>query len=131
MQRAEETGLRRSLKQRHLTMIGIGGVIGAGLFVGSGVVVANTGPASIISFTITGILVILIMRMLGEMAVARPALGGFYEYSRVALGNIGGFTMGWMYWYYQCIVVAVEIVAGAVLLQFWLPDVPLWVLCSW
>ena len=127
VQRTEDTGLQTGLKRRHLTMIGIGGVIGAGLFVGSGVVVANTGPASIISFSITGILVILVMRMLGEMAVARPAVGGFYEYSRLALGNLGGFTTGWMYWYYQCIVVAIEIVAGALLLQYWLPGVPLWV----
>ena len=117
-----------------MTMIALGGVIGAGLFVGSGVVIQSAGPAAIISFLITGILVILVMRMLGEMAVALPAVGSFYEYSRlawgkrVALGELAGFLTGWMYWYFWVIVVAVETVAGAKLLQFWLPDVPSWVL---
>ena len=123
----QESGLQHGLKQRHMTMIAIGGVIGAGLFVGSGVVVNSTGPAVIASFLITGALVILVMRMLGEMAVAYPAVGGFYEYSRLALGNLAGFLTGWMYWYFWVIVVALEAVAGAILLQYWLPDVPSWV----
>jgi GABA permease len=110
-----------------MTMIAIGGVIGAGLFVGSGVVVNSTGPAVIGSFLITGLLVILVMRMLGEMAVAYPAIGGFYEYSRLAMGDLAGFLTGWMYWYFWVIVVALEAVAGATLLQFWLPGVPPWV----
>jgi GABA permease len=122
-----QSGLQRALKQRHMTMIAIGGVIGAGLFVGSGVVVNSTGPAVIGSFLITGLLVILVMRMLGEMAVAYPAIGGFYEYSRLAMGDLAGFLTGWMYWYFWVIVVALEAVAGATLLQFWLPDVPSWV----
>lgn len=123
----QESGLQPSLKRRHMTMIALGGVIGAGLFVGSGVVMNATGPAAIISFAITGVLVVLVMRMLGEMAVASPAIGGFYEYSRLALGNLAGFLTGWMYWYFWVIVVALESVAGAILLQFWLPDVPSWV----
>ena len=122
-----QSGLQRTLKQRHMSMIAIGGVIGAGLFVGSGVVVNSTGPAVIGSFLITGLLVILVMRMLGEMAVAYPAIGGFYEYSRLAMGDLAGFLTGWMYWYFWVIVVALEAVAGATLLQFWLPDVPSWV----
>ncbi len=111
-----------------MSMIALGGVIGAGLFVGSGVVMNSTGPAAIISFMITGVLVVLVMRMLGEMAVAAPAVGGFYEYSRMAMGNMAGFLTGWMYWYFWVIVVALEAVAGATLMQYWLPDVPSWVL---
>lgn len=64
----EQAGLSHSLKQRHMTMIALGGVIGAGLFVGSGVVIKSAGPAAVISFLITGLLVVLVMRMLGEMA---------------------------------------------------------------
>ena len=108
-------------------MIALGGVIGAGLFVGSGVVMQNTGPAAVISFIITGVLVILVMRMLGEMAVAHPAIGGFYEYSRMALGNMAGFLTGWMYWYFWVIVVALEAVAGAKLLDYWMPGFPPWI----
>jgi GABA permease len=122
-----QDGLQKGLKRRHMTMIAMGGVIGAGLFVGSGVVMQSAGPATIVSFLITGALVLLVMRMLGEMAVAYPTVGGFYEYSRLALGNLAGFLTGWMYWYFWVIVVAFEATAGAKLLQYWLPDVPSWV----
>ncbi|RKR36695.1 amino acid permease [Paraburkholderia sp. BL17N1] len=133
MQRSTDTTeLKAGLKQRHMTMIALGGVIGAGLFVGSGVVVQQAGPAAVLSFLITGALVVLVMRMLGEMACAMPAVGSFYEYARLAFGgkrasgNLAGFLTGWMYWYFWVIVVAVEAVAGAKLVQFWLPDVPAW-----
>ncbi|MFD3563966.1 amino acid permease [Streptomyces sp. NPDC058686] len=120
-------GLRSELKQRHMTLIALGGVIGAGLFVGSGVVIDETGPAAIISFLLAGGLVVLVMRMLGEMAVARPAVGSFYAYARLALGNWGGFTIGWLYWYFWVNVVALEAVAGASQIHAWLPGIPLWV----
>jgi len=115
-------------------MIAFGGVIGAGLFVGSGVVIRQTGPAAVLSFVITGLLVVLVMRMLGEMAVAMPAVGSFYEYARRAfsdrpqLGALAGFLTGWMYWYFWVIVVALEAVAGAGLIRFWLPHQPAWLL---
>jgi len=121
-------GLSRTLQRRHMQMIALGGVIGAGLFVGSGVVVQATGPAAVISFALTGTLVVLVMRMLGEMAAAYPAVGGFYEYNRLALGELAGFLTGWMYWYYWVIVVAMEAVAGARLLDAWFPGVAPWVL---
>jgi GABA permease len=117
-----------------MTMIGLGGVIGAGLFVGSGVVIRAAGPAALLSFVITGLLVVLVMRMLGEMAVALPAVGSFYEYARLAfsdrprLGELAGFLSGWMYWYFWVIVVALEAVAGADLVRFWLPNQPAWLI---
>jgi GABA permease len=117
-----------------MSMIALGGVIGAGLFVGSGVVIKAAGPAAVVSFAITGMLVVLVMRMLGEMAVAQPMAGSFYEYARVAfgdrpaLGELAGFVTGWMYWYFWVIVVALEAVAGAGLVQFWLPGQPAWLL---
>src|SRR5271170_1603080 len=128
------SGLRHSLKQRHMSMIALGGVIGAGLFVGSGVVIRSAGPAAVLSFVITGLLVVLVMRMLGEMAVAMPAVGSFYEYARLAwsdrprIGELAGFLTGWMYWYFWVIVVALEAVAGAGLIRFWLPDQPAWII---
>ena len=113
-------------------MIALGGVIGAGLFVGSGVVIKSAGPAAVISFAITGFLVLLVMRMLGEMAVAVPTVGSFYEYARLAwtdhptIGKLAGFLTGWMYWYFWVICVALEAVAGAGLVRFWLPNEPAW-----
>src|SRR5438105_12558541 len=123
-----EAKLKRTLRRRHMEMIALGGVIGAGLFVGSGVVIQATGPAAVLSFALTGLLVVLVMRMLGEMASAYPAVGGFYEYNRLALGELAGFMTGWMYWYFWIIVVALEAVAGAKLINYWFPDAPAWIL---
>ena len=71
--------LQKSLKSRHMTMISLGGVIGAGLFVGSSAVINTTGPAAVLSYLAAGFLIVLIMRMLGEMAVANPQVGLFAE----------------------------------------------------
>ena len=125
---APPTELKKGLKQRHLTMIAMGGVIGAGLFVGSGVVIGSAGPGAFLSYAITGLLIIMVMRMLGEMAVANPSTGSFADYSRNALGGWAGFSAAWLYWYFWVIVVGFEAVAGAKVIQFWLPGIPLWLL---
>jgi GABA permease len=122
-----EFRLQKGLKQRHLTMIAIGGVIGAGLFVGSGVVINETGPGAFLSYLVTGLLIILVMRMLGEMATANPSTGSFADYARRALGGWAGFSVAWLYWYFWVIVVGFEAVAGAKILTFWI-DAPLWIL---
>ncbi len=119
--------LHKGLTQRHLTMIAIGGVIGAGLFVGSGVVILDTGPAAWLTYAITGVLIIMVMRMLGEMAVATPSTGSFADYARRALGGWAGFSVGWLYWYFWVIVVGFEAVAGAKIITYWV-DAPLWLL---
>jgi GABA permease len=124
---ARPVELQKGLEQRHLTMIAIGGVIGAGLFVGSGVVMNETGPAAFLSYLITGVLIILVMRMLGEMATAHPSTGSFADYARRALGGWAGFSVAWLYWYFWVIVVGFEAVAGAKILTFWF-DAPLWIL---
>jgi L-asparagine transporter-like permease len=105
-------------------MITIGGIIGAGLFVGSSVAIATAGPACVISYAITGTLILLIMRMLGEMAVEMPAVRSFTEFTRASLGNWAGFSVGWLYWYFWVIVIPVEAIAGAKILGHWvaLPD---------
>ncbi|WP_331769985.1 amino acid permease (plasmid) [Embleya sp. NBC_00888] len=123
----EQPQLSRSLRNRHMAMIAIGGAIGAGLFVGSGSVIKTAGPAAIVSYCLAGALVLCTMRMLGEMVVARPSSGSFSDYARSAIGPWAGFTIGWLYWYYYVIIVAVEAVAGAAILHAWL-DLPLWVL---
>jgi len=119
--------LSRSLQPRHVTMISIGGIIGAGLFVGSSASIAATGPAIVLSYLITGTLVLLVMRMLGEMAVANPQVRSFTEFARAGLGPWAGFVAGWLYWYFWIIVVPVEAIAGARILHDWL-GLPAWLL---
>jgi GABA permease len=123
------TALKKGLSERQLRMIAIGGVIGAGLFVGSGVVIGSAGPGAFIAYALCGFLVIMVMRMLAEMAVANPSTGSFADYARNALGNWAGFSVGWLYWYFWVIIVGFEAIAGAKIVQYWIPDIPLW-LCS-
>jgi GABA permease len=117
--------LKKGLSQRQLRMIAIGGVIGGGLFVGSGVVIGSTGPGAFLTYILSGVLIILVMRMLAEMAVAKPSTGSFADYSRDALGNWAGFSVGWLYWYFWVIVVGFEAIAGAKIVQYWI-GIPLW-----
>jgi L-asparagine transporter-like permease len=117
--------LSRSLKGRHLTMISIGGIIGAGLFVSSSTAIIAAGPASFLSYAITGFLILLVMRMLGEMATALPKVRSFTEFARAGLGDGAGFVVGWLYWYFWVLVVPVEAIAGAKILKLWIPLPPL------
>ena len=117
--------LSQSLRPRHVTMIAIGGIIGAGLFVGSSAAIAAAGPAILVTYALTGFLVLLIMRMLGEMAVGMPEVRSFTEFARVGLGDWAGFTVGWLYWFFWIVVVPVEAIAGAVIIDDWV-DVPTW-----
>ncbi|MCA1274873.1 amino acid permease [Streptomyces rubiginosohelvolus] len=119
-------GLQAGLKNRHLSMIAIGGVIGAGLFVGSSAGIAAAGPAILISYAMVGLMVVLVMRMLGEMAAARPSSGSFSAYADQALGRWAGFSIGWLYWFFWVVVLAVEATAGAAILENWIPGVPQW-----
>lgn len=121
----EKATLKQGLSQRQLSMIAIGGVIGAGLFVGSGVVIRETGPAAFLTYAICGLLIVLVMRMLGEMAAANPSTGSFADYAATALGGWAGFSVGWLYWYFWVIVVGFEAVAGGKVLNYWFPA-PLW-----
>ena len=123
----EAQGLQKGLQSRHMTMISLGGVIGAGLFVGSSAVISETGPAAVVSYLMAGLLIVLVMRMLGEMAVANPQVGSFSEYARRSLGGWAGFSVSWLYWYFWAIVLAIEAVAGAEILQRWI-DAPLWLM---
>ena len=108
--------LEGGLKSRHLTMLSIAGVIGGALFVGSGKVIANAGPAAILAYLGGGILVVLVMRMLGEMAVAQPDTGSFSTYADRAIGRWAGFTIGWLYWSFWSLLMGWEAyVAGAIL----------------
>ena len=122
---AETYSLSRSLRPRHLTMIAIGGIIGAGLFVGSRAAIAGAGPAILVTYALTGFLVLLVMRMLGEMAVGMPQVRSFTEFARVGLGDWAGFSVGWLYWFFWVVVVPVEAIAGAVIIEGWI-GLPTW-----
>lgn len=118
--------LAQGFKQRHITMLSIAGIIGAGLFVGSGHAIAAAGPAAIVAYALAGGLVVLVMRMLGEMAVASPDTGSFSTYAERAIGRWAGFTIGWLYWWFWVLVIPIEAIAAGVVLNNWFPQIEPW-----
>ncbi|MEV8588532.1 amino acid permease [Streptomyces sp. NPDC051180] len=119
-------GLSHGLKQRHLSMIALGGVIGAGLFVGSGAGIAAAGPSIVIAYALSGVLVMLVMRMLGEMSAANPASGSFSVHAERAFGSWAGFTSGWAFWFLLCVAVGLEGIGAAKIMTGWFPGSPEW-----
>ncbi|MER6476124.1 amino acid permease [Streptomyces filamentosus] len=123
---APAEGLSHGLKQRHLSMIALGGVIGAGLFVGSGAGIAAAGPSIVVAYAISGVLVMLVMRMLGEMSAANPASGSFSVHAERAFGPWAGFTSGWAFWFLLCVAVGLEGIGAANIMTGWFPGTPEW-----
>ncbi|MDH2076961.1 GABA permease [Pseudomonas atacamensis] len=118
--------LAQGFKPRHVTMLSIAGIIGAGLFVGSGHAIAAAGPAVLLAYLFSGLLVVLVMRMLGEMAVAHPDTGSFSTYADQAIGRWAGFTIGWLYWWFWVLVIPIEALAAGHVLNQWFPQVDAW-----
>ena len=121
-----EGNLGNGLKSRHLTLMGLGTAIGAGLFLGVGVGIRAAGPAILIAYVIAGAIVISVMRMLGEMAAARPSSGSFSTYGRQAFGHWAGFLLGWIYWFLLIMACGAEITGASAIMAGWF-GVPQWI----
>ncbi|KAF2647946.1 histidine permease [Lophiostoma macrostomum CBS 122681] len=112
--------LHRGLKSRHITMIAIGGAIGTGLIIGTGKSLAQSGPASIlISYTLVGLLVFVVMCGLGEMAAWLPQASGFAGYATRFCDPCLGFALGYTYWFKYIIVTPNQLTASALVIQEW------------
>ncbi|MGE5627070.1 MAG: amino acid permease [Solirubrobacterales bacterium] len=119
----EKGELHRSLQARHLNMIAIGGAIGTGLFLLSGGSVSMAGPGgAILAYSVMGVLVYFLMTSLGEMATLMPVSGSFETYATRFVDPAFGFALGWNYWFCWATCVACELVAGSIIVKFWLPN---------
>ncbi|KHK98525.1 amino acid transporter [Microbacterium mangrovi] len=119
-------GLHPGLTRRQISMMGLGGAIGAGLFVGSGQAISIAGPAVLISYLIAGTIVVLVMTMLAEMVAANPSSGAFSSYAQKAMGRSAGSAVGWLYWIQLVVVIAAEATGAAGITAGWVPGVPEW-----
>lgn len=128
----ESTGqVKRGLKSRHVSMIALGGSIGTGLFVASGSTISQAGPmGALTAYFFMGLMVYFLMTSLGEMATNMPISGSFAAYSSKYVDPALGFAMGWNYWFNWAITVAVDISTAALVMRFWLPNVPEWIWSS-
>lgn len=117
--------LKRSLKARHMNMIALGGAIGTGLFLAGGETVSTAGPGgALVAYSFIGIMVYFLMTSLGEMATYLPISGSFETYASRYVDTAFGFALGWNYWFNWAITLAAEIVAGALIMQYWFPNTP-------
>ncbi|MEQ0558045.1 amino acid permease [Amycolatopsis sp. NEAU-NG30] len=122
----DSEGYRKTLGNRQIQMIGIGGAIGVGLFLGAGGKLAATGPALLLSYLVCGVVAMFVMRALAELVLHRPSAGSFVTYSREFIGPWAGFVTGWMYWVNWAMVCVAETTAIGHYLQRWFPGLPVW-----
>src|SRR5579883_187150 len=121
-----ERGLRRSLGRAQIVMIGLGGAIGTGLFMGSGLAVGYAGPSVIVSYALAGFVALVMVFSLSEMAVVHPTAGSFGTYAEIYLNPWAGFVVRYTYWIAEAIAVGGEAVAAGLYMQYWFPQVPVW-----
>jgi amino acid transporter, AAT family len=121
-----EHGLDKALTRSQVVMIGLGGAIGTGLFMGSGIAIGYAGPAVVLSYAIAGFIALVMVFSLSEMAVVHPAAGSFGVYAETYLNPWAGFLVRYTYWITQVIAIGGEAVACGIYMTFWFPAVPVW-----
>ncbi|MBS7695917.1 MULTISPECIES: amino acid permease [unclassified Chelatococcus] len=121
-----EQAYARGLKPRHIKLISLGGVIGVGLFLGSGRAIAKNGPGLLAAYAVAGCAIYFIMRALGELIMHRPVSGAFASHANEFVGRWAGFVTGWSYWFVWVTMGMAEITAIALFVRYWYPDLPQW-----
>ena len=119
--------LQRRLRPRHIAFMALGMAIGAGLFLGSASAINLAGPSVLFAYMIGGVMIFIIMRALGEMAVHDPVAGSFGTYAHRYLGPFAGYLTGWNYWILMVGVGIAESTAVGIYMKPWFPDLPQWI----
>ncbi|MEE7546776.1 D-serine/D-alanine/glycine transporter [Xanthomonas sp. Kuri4-1] len=124
---AQPDHLQRSLSNRHLQLIAIGGAIGTGLFMGSGKTISLAGPSILLVYLIIGAMLFFVMRAMGELLLSNLEYKSFIDFSTDLLGPWAGFFCGWTYWFCWIITAIADVIAIAAYAQFWFPGLAPWV----
>jgi len=123
----EADHLRRSLSNRHLQLIAIGGAIGTGLFMGSGKTISLAGPSILLVYLIIGGMLFFVMRAMGELLLSNLEYKSFIDFSTDLLGPWAGFFCGWTYWFCWIVTAIADVIAIAAYAQFWFPGLAPWI----
>lgn len=115
----EDEGYHKGLKNRQVQMIGIGGAIGTGLFMGAGKRLHEAGPSLWLVYAVCGIFVFFMLRALGELVLHRPSSGSFVSYAREFLGEKAAYVAGWMYFVNWAATSIVDVTAIALYMHYW------------
>lgn len=121
--------LKRGLLPRHIMLMAMAGMIGTGIFKGSGDTLSIAGPSVTIAYLACGLILFIVMVALAEMAIAYPGLN-IQHLMHKAFGFRISIMIGWLYWINWMIVTIVEILAAGSFLNYWFPHVPLWILAA-
>ncbi|WP_114571329.1 amino acid permease [Exiguobacterium flavidum] len=122
----QQTELNRGLEERHITLMSLGAAIGVGLFLGSATAIKLAGPGILLAYLLGGVIIYIIMRALGELAVREPVAGSFAEYARKYVSPLAGFLTGWNYWLLWIFTCMAEITAVGIYMQEWFPQSERW-----
>ncbi|KZE36476.1 D-alanine/D-serine/glycine permease [Bhargavaea cecembensis] len=122
----QEQTLERGLKNRHVQLIAIGGAIGTGLFLGAGKSIHLAGPSILLSYLITGIILFLIMRALGELLMSNLDYHSFVDFVKDYFGEMAAFITGWTYWFCWICIAMADLTAIGIYSQYWFPEIPQW-----
>ncbi|KQL53933.1 GABA permease (4-amino butyrate transport carrier) [Heyndrickxia shackletonii] len=123
----KQQDLKKGLLPRHVQFIALAGMIGTGIFKGSSDTLSIAGPSVVLAYLLGGLLLLIVMVALGEMAIAHPGMNVQHLVNK-AFGHRVSFIVGWLYWINWVIVTTVELLAGGSFLQYWFPNIPLWLL---
>lgn len=124
---SEHPTLQRTLHNRHIQLMAMGGAIGTGLFMGSGKIIAMSGTSIILIYMIIGLFVYLVMRAMGELLLSNLNFKSFADFAGAYLGPQAAFFLGWSYWLSWSVAVVGDAVVVGGFFQYWFPDVPAWV----
>ena len=109
---------RRALKDRHVQLIALGGVIGSGYFLGTGAVIHQVGPSVFLAYILGGLIIYLTMLCMGELAVAIPIAGSFINYTADFISPSLACGVGWSYWISWVAYIPAECVAGGIIMEY-------------
>ncbi len=127
MKATPEASLQKRLLPRHITFMAMGGVIGTGIFKGSSDTIGLAGPGVIFTYIFAGLLLLVVMGAIAEMATVYPNRN-MKDFISLAFGQRLAFIVGWLYCFMWLAVCVIEVIAAGSFLQFWFADTPLWVL---
>ncbi len=127
---SDSSQFQRSMQLRHLIMLSLGGVIGSGLFFGTGHIIASVGAfGTVLAYLIGAVMVYFIMLSVGELAVAHPDPGSFHLYATKYISPAAGYAVAWLYWLNWTVTLGTAFTAVGFAMQYWFPGVPVWVWC--
>ena len=120
-------GFQKDLGTFTLTLLTLGGIMGSGLFMASGLAIKRAGPSALILYGIGLIAMYLEISALGEMSIASPTPGSFLNYTKVVLGPGWTFVAGWIFWFSSVLTMSSEVTAASLFSRLWFPHIALWV----